>query len=46
MMTVTSAPTYDEVYEFLLTRPTPQEILAFRPSEAIQQRMRALLDAQ
>ena len=44
-MAVMPAPTYDEVYDFLLNGPTPQEILAFRPSEATQERIRALLEA-
>ena len=38
------AQAYTEVLEFLLTRPTPQEIVAFKVSEAAQSRLRALLD--
>lgn len=36
---------YSEVYEFLVSSPTPEEILAFRPSEETQERIRALLAA-
>jgi hypothetical protein len=35
---------YAEVLDFLLTRPTPQDIIAFRVSPAAQARLRALLD--
>ena len=35
----------DEVFGFLLSSPTPQQIVAFRASEAAQQRLRYLLDA-
>lgn len=35
---------YAEVLDLLLTRPTPQDILAFKVSEAAQTRLRALLD--
>jgi hypothetical protein len=41
----TDAPlAYAEVLDFLLTRPTPQDIVAFRVSPAAQARLRALLD--
>jgi hypothetical protein len=41
----TDAPlAYAEVLDFLLTRPTPQDIIAFRVSPAAQARLRALLD--
>ena len=33
-----------EVLDFLLTRPTPQDILAFKVSNAAQARLRLLLD--
>lgn len=36
---------WDEVDEFLTSIPTPEQILAFRPSEAAQERLRRLLDA-
>jgi len=35
---------YAEVLDVLLTRPTPQDILAFKVSEAAQTRLRVLLD--
>lgn len=44
-MTTVPAPTYDEVFEFLLASPSPQEIIEFRPSPATQERVSALLDA-
>ncbi|MBZ0316601.1 MAG: hypothetical protein K8L91_09295 [Anaerolineae bacterium] len=34
----------DEVMDFLLSGPTPEQVLAMRPSEAAQERMRYLLD--
>jgi hypothetical protein len=41
----TDAPlAYAEVLDFLLTRPTPQDIVAFRVSPSAQARLRALLD--
>ena len=44
-MAVVPAPVYDEVYEFLLSSPTPEDVIDFRPSEDTQKRIRALLDA-
>jgi hypothetical protein len=35
----------DEVMAFLLSSPTPQDIIEFRASDAAQQRLRYLLDA-
>ena len=35
----------DEVFGFLLSAPTPQNIIAFHASEAAQRRLRYLLDA-
>ena len=35
---------YTEVLDFLLTRPTPQEIAAFKVSTEAQERIRRLLD--
>jgi hypothetical protein len=35
---------YAEVLDFLLTRPTPQEIVAFKVSTSAQRRLRTLLD--
>lgn len=36
---------WNEVDEFLTSTPTPQEILAFRPSQTAQERLRKLLGA-
>lgn len=44
-MAVTEAPVYRQVYHFLASAPSYEEILAFRPSEASQKRIRALLAA-
>jgi hypothetical protein len=33
-----------EILDFLLTQPTPQQIIALRPSEVMQERLRSLLD--
>ncbi len=35
----------DEVVDFLTSEPTPEQILAFRPSELVQERINYLLDA-
>lgn len=32
----------DEVIDFLLSAPTPQEVIALRPSQAAQERLRYL----
>jgi hypothetical protein len=40
-----NAQLFDEVLEFLASTPTPDQIIAFQPSEALQERMRYLLDA-
>lgn len=34
----------DEVMDFLLSAPTPQQVLALRPSDTAQERLRYLLD--
>ena len=44
-MSVTYSPVYDEVYKFLVSAPTPAQIIDFRPSDATQERVRQLLDA-
>ena len=44
-MAVERFKAYDEVYDFLTSAPTPQQIIAFRPSEETQKRIRFLLDA-
>ena len=36
---------YDEVVDFLLSSPTPEQVIALRPSEIAQERLRALLDS-
>jgi hypothetical protein len=36
----------DEVLSFLLSSPTPQQIIAFHASSAAQERLRYLLDGQ
>ena len=43
-MAVTVFDIWNEVDEFLTSTPTPKQILAFRPSPAVQERLRALLD--
>ena len=40
-----SATIQDEVLGFLLSSPTPQQIIAFHASDIAQARLRALLDA-
>lgn len=44
-MAVQRLSVWDEVDEFLISTPTPEQILAFRPSESTQQRLSALLAA-
>jgi hypothetical protein len=44
-MAIAQYPIYREVLEFLVSSPTPEEIIAFRPSEATQQRAYELLTA-
>jgi hypothetical protein len=41
------APTnllFDEILDFLASTPTPEQIIAFKPSEALDQRLHFLLD--
>ena len=45
-MHVASSPIYAEVYEFLASAPLQDEILAFRPSEALLARLNALREAE
>jgi len=45
-MRVASSPIYAEVYEFLASAPSQDEILAFRPSEELLARLNALRDAE
>jgi hypothetical protein len=44
-VTVKTFDVWNEVDEFLTSTPTPEQILAFRPSQAGQERLRSLLDA-
>lgn len=44
-MAIAHPPAYQEVYYFLASAPTHEDILAFRPSEATQERIRALVEA-
>ncbi len=44
-MAIAEPPSYQEVYYFLASQPTPEQILRFRPSESTRARIRALLDA-
>jgi hypothetical protein len=39
------SPIYAEVYRFLISAPSPEAIIGFRASEAIQARVRELLEA-
>lgn len=38
-------PASEEVYDFLTSSPTPEQIVAFRPSQIMQERMHYLLEA-
>lgn len=44
MLAEQQSSVYDEVLEFLISAPTPEQIIAFRPPEATQARLRYLLD--
>jgi hypothetical protein len=44
MAAIERIKTYEEVFEFLTSTPTPEQIIAFRPSEVAQERIRYLLD--
>ncbi len=43
-MAIVRANPYDEVMEFLTSVPTPEQIVAFRPSETTQERINYLLE--
>lgn len=43
-MSIQHLAVWEEVDEFLTSTPTPEQIVAFHPSEAAQQRLRDLLD--
>lgn len=42
-MSTVVIPIYEEVYQFLISAPTPQEIIDFRVSEETQRRVSVLL---
>ncbi len=44
-MSMVASPIYTEVYEFLLSSPTPEQVIAFRASTTTQERARQLLEA-
>ena len=41
--TLPALPFYEQVLDFLIESPSPQEIIAFRPSAAAQKRFSTLL---
>lgn len=43
-MTILENTLFDEILDFLASTPTSQEIVAFRPSDSLQQRLRDLLE--
>ncbi|MBX3081072.1 MAG: hypothetical protein KF716_05515 [Anaerolineae bacterium] len=43
-MATVQVSAYDDIMEFLTSSPTPEQIIEFRPSEAMQERVRYLLD--
>lgn len=45
MASITSTSIQEEVLTFLLSSPTPHEIISFGASDAAQERLRYLLDA-
>ena len=45
MAGATTTSVQDEVLVFLLSAPDPQQIIAFHASDAAQERLRTLLDA-
>lgn len=45
MSVVRQIPLYEEVYQFLISSPTPEQITGFHASEATQERARQLLEA-
>lgn len=44
-MAIAPSPIYEEIYQFLVSSPTAEAIIAFRASDAAQARVRHLLDA-
>jgi hypothetical protein len=45
MATLERISAQDEVYDFLLSQPTPKEILRFQPSAETQEHLHDLLEA-
>jgi hypothetical protein len=43
-MTIKPASAHDEVYDFLTSQPTPEQIIAFHPSPEAEERLHYLLD--
>lgn len=44
MSTVPAETLFDEVTDLLVSQPTPEEIIAYKPSQALDQRLHLLLD--
>jgi hypothetical protein len=44
MATVPSAVLFEDILDFLASTPTPEQIIAFEPSEALKQRLADLLE--
>lgn len=44
-MAISHSPVYEEVYRFLISSPTPEQIVGFHASDATQERVRELLSA-
>jgi hypothetical protein len=43
-LTLPTSPPSDKVLDFLLSAPTPEAVIALRPSPAAQERLQFLLD--
>jgi hypothetical protein len=44
MATLETTTLFDEILDFLASTPTPEQIIAFHPSDALQSRLRDLLE--
>lgn len=44
MATVPSAVLFEDILDFLASTPTPEQIIAFEPSEALKQHLAYLLE--
>lgn len=44
MVVASGNPLFDEILEFLDSTPTPEQIIAFKPSQLLDQRLHYLLD--